>query len=441
MARDVKGLTITESVAIVSGIVIGAGIFKTPSLVAQWCGNEMQVVGLWVAGGVISLLGALCYAELSSSYPSHGGDYFFLQKAYGSHLAFLFAWSRMTVIQTGSIAMLAFLIGDYATVVFPIGRFSSSVYAVFTVAVFTLVNMAGIRSGSLVQRIFFSVVLLGLLLVVLTGLLSPSAATTSTHSVLPGRALGKAMIFVLLTYGGWNEAAYLSAEVHNSRQNIIKVLLYSIALITFIYCIMNIALLRALGIDGVSASQAVAADLMQQAAGSGGVVFVSILIVIAAFSTINAAIITGARTGYAVGGDISLLGFLHKWNSIQGSPTRALLVQFVLVLFLIVAGTGTRNGFVLMVEYTAPVFWIFFFLTGISLFVLRHKDTSAHRYFRVPGYPLTPVVFCGTCLYMFHASIVHTGTGALAGLAIMALGIPVLLVSRMKKKEDRYDML
>ena len=153
VTASVKPLSITEAVVISIGVVIGAGIFKTPSLVAARTGNEWTVLLIWLSGGVISLIGALCYAELTTAYPHSGGDYYYLKRAFGDIPAVLFVWARMTVIQTGSIAMWAFLIGDYASEVLSLGNFSTSVYAGLTILFFTIINIAGIRPGVWAQRI------------------------------------------------------------------------------------------------------------------------------------------------------------------------------------------------------------------------------------------------------------------------------------------------
>lgn len=429
-------LSFSGAVGIVIGIVIGAGIFRTPSLVAANAGNELAVVLLWLAGGVVSLIGALCYAELATTYPHSGGDYHFLYRSFGYPPAFLFAWARITVIQTGSIAMMAFLAGDYATAIADLGPYSSTIYAALTVIVLTAVNTIGIRPGSLVNLILAISIVLGLIFVVLAGW-HVSGSTQQTLDQAPSissiGALGSAMIFVLLTYGGWNEAAYLSAEVRQARRNMARVLMTSIALITFVYVLVNIAMVRGLGLEGMAQSKAVAADLMRGAMGQTGARIISALILIAAISTINGTMITGARTAYALGNDFSLFRFLGRWRERGSTPANALLVQGVLALALLALGTAFRRGFETMVEYTAPVFWLFFLLVGLSLFVLRHKDPHIERPFKVPLYPLTPMLFCVVCAFMLTSSLAYTGKGALVGVAVLLAGVPFLLFRSVRE--------
>jgi len=431
-----KTLSVIDAVAIIVGIVVSVGIFKTPSIVAANSGNGGITLLVWLAGGVFSLIGALCYAELASTYPHTGGDYHYLTRAFGNYPAFMFAWARMTVIQTGSIAVFAFLIGDYASEVFRLGSYSSSYYAGLTIIILTFINITGIRQGMRMQKLLITAIVLGLLFVAALGFVIVTPPATLKSGSLPTAAgLGTAMIFVLFTYGGWNEAAYLSAEVHNPSRNMVRSLLYSIGIITTIYVIINFVFLKSLGLSTMSDSEVVAADLMRQALGEGGAKFISLLILIAALSTMNGVIITGARTNYALGRDFALFGFLGHWQERGNTPVNALLFQCTIALVLVILGTITHSGFEMMVEYTAPVFWFFFLLVGISLFVLRRIEPNTFRPFRVPLYPFTPLLFCAICIYMLQSSLAYTGIGALLGIGVLLTGIPLLLVKRPSREK------
>ncbi|MBD0344504.1 MAG: amino acid permease [Coleofasciculus sp. Co-bin14] len=426
-------LTFFDAIAIIVGIVIGAGIFETPALVAANAGSASGVVLLWLLGGVISLIGALCYAELATAYPHPGGNYHYLIRAFGRNVGFLFAWARMTVLQTGSIALLAFVFGDYASQVLSLGSYSPAIYAAIAIAFFTALNLIGVHQGKWTQNWLAIAEVLGLLLVVIVGLLwSSTPLPVVAKETTSGGSLGLAMIFVLLSYGGWNEAAYISAELQDVRRNMIRVLLWSIGIISGVYLLVNLAYVHGLGVAGMAQSKAVAADLMRQAVGEWGAVFISLLITIAALSSMNATIFTGARTNYALGQDFSLFRFLGGWHHRSNTPTQALLVQGAISLALVLLGSLKRDGFKTMVDYTAPVFWLFFLLTGISLFVLRAKEPDAPRPFRVPLYPLTPILFCLSCAYLLYSSLNYTGMGAMVGVAVLLAGIPVLLWMQLR---------
>ncbi|MDD5533250.1 MAG: amino acid permease [Syntrophales bacterium] len=433
----VNFLSVTDAVAIIVGIVIGAGIFKTPSVVAASSSSEAVMLGTWIAGGIISIIGAVCYAELAGAYPHAGGDYHYLMRAYGRVPAFLFAWTRMAVIQTGSIAMFSFLVGDYASEVFRLGPLSASVYAVIIVVSLTCLNICGIRQGKNMQNILTAGIITGIMAVIAAALSRVSFPFSIETAQTAPSSIGKAMIFVLLTYGGWNEASYLSSEIRNPGKSMVKVLVYSIGTVTLIYVLFNFILLRELGMHAVSASEAVGADLLRKMAGQYGAYFIGIMVIIAALSTINGTIITGARSGFALGRDFAVFGFLGKWKKGSNTPVNALLVQGGISLILVGIGTMSKSGFEMMVEYTAPVFWLFFLLVGVSLFVLRRREPFVHRPFKVPFYPLTPIIFCLFCLGMLYSSIVHTGAGALAGLAVLGAGILFMLKKSIRREAAR----
>ena len=434
----VPTLRLKDAVAITVGIVVGAGIFRTPSLVAANASSESIALLIWLAGGLVTLVGALCYAELATTYPHAGGDYHYLTRAYGRPIAFLYAWSRIAVVQTGSVALLSFVVGDYASQLFSLGPYSSSIYAALVVVALTGLNVAGVRQGSGAQNWLTVVEVLSLVLVIIAGLAFAAsdtpAATAPTAQSAPEASLGLALVFVLLTYGGWNEAVYVSAEVNNPRRNIARALLISIAVITGLYLLVNWAFLRGLGLEGLAASDAAAADLMRRAAGEGGARFVSVLVAVSALTSANATVITGARTNYALGRDFRLFDFLGRWHERAHTPTNALIVQGAIALALVFAGSFAREGFTTMVEYTAPVFWFFFFLAGLSLIVLRTREPDVERPFSVPLYPLTPLLFCTACLYMLQSSLAYTGAGALAGVLVLLAGIPVLLFARQRER-------
>ena len=424
-------LSVVDTVALIVGVVVGAGIFKTPSLVATHTGGTELFLIAWLLGGVISLIGALCYAELATAYPHSGGDYHYLRRAFGRDMAFLFAWARMMVLQTGSIAMLGFVFGDYTALLLPIGQGGAALYAAMAIALVTTLHLMGVEQGKFAQKVLTTAKVLGVLSIVVAGLiLAPPPAPELASNQPPQVAFGLAMIFVLLTYGGWNEAAYLSGEVRDARRNMIWSLLWGIALIASIFILANLAYLKGLGLPAMRGSDVVAADLMRRVAGQGGGTFVSMLIAIAALGSMNATTFTGARSIYALGQDYRPFSFLGRWRGGRNTPTNALLMQGSIALLLVLLGAWARDGFVTMVEYTAPVFWFFFLLVGLSLFVLRTQEPERPRPFRVPLYPVTPLMFCVTCVYMLHSSLAYTGPGAVVGVGVLLAGVPLLFLAR-----------
>ncbi|TAK50835.1 MAG: APC family permease [Betaproteobacteria bacterium] len=430
-------LSVPDGVILTVGMVIGVGIFKLPSLVAGNSAGPAQFLLAWLLGGLVSLCGALVYAELASRHPETGGEYAFLMRGLGRGVAFLFAWSRMTVIQTGAIAAVAFAFGDYASEIVRLGDKSAALWAAIAVVALTLLNFAGTLPSKNLQKVMLIALAAALVLLALAGLLSggtPRPAAAGSH----GSAFGLAMIFVLFTYGGWNEAAYLAGEVRDARRNMTRILVWGIVAVTAIYMLVNASYLAALGLGGMKDSKAVAADVMRLVAGERGAIVLAVVVCVAALTTINAAIFTGARTNWALGRDFALFRGLGSWRDAGSTPANALLIQGVIALALVAAGSVTPDGFGAMVAYTAPVFWTFFLLTGLTLFVLRLK-TGERPAFGVPLYPLVPIAFCAMCAFMLWSSIDYIrnpdfgpkfGDMVLAGLAIMAAGIPVYWLAR-----------
>lgn len=435
MSAPKPTLTVTDGVAMMVGIVIGIGIFKTPPLVAANVGSEAAFVAAWVFGGFVTLIGALCYAELASAHPHAGGEYHFLSRAYGRPVAVLFGWARGTVIQTGAIAAVAFVFGDYAAQVLPLGPFGPAIYAALAIAVLTALNVRGTLQSKAVQNAMTALTIVAVLIVIVAGLFggaSPAAAAPSEASA--SGAFGMAMIFVLLTYGGWSEAAYLSAELKDAPRNMSRVLLIGTAVLVAVYALVNLAFLSGLGLAGLRGSNAAGADLMRAVAGESGALLLSLIVIAAALSTLNGTIFTGARVYYAMARDLRVLPQVGQWDDRGGTPANGLLLQGGVALALVAMGAATRDGFQSMVDYTAPVFWSFLLLVGLSLIVLRWREPARPLPFRVPLYPLTPILFCLTCLFMLHASLAYTGIGALIGLAVIAAGTPLLFFSRPERK-------
>jgi amino acid transporter len=414
--------------AFLVGTVVGVGIFKAPSLVAANVDSGGAFLAAWLIGGLIMLLGALCYAELGSAHPDAGGEYHFLSRAYGKPLGLLFAWARGTVIQTGAIAAVAFVYGDYASVLLPLGPATTAIHAAIAVVALTALNLVGTPQSTGAQMALTALTVLALLVLIAVGLLgSPSAATPAPPA--PSGSLGLAMVFVLLTYGGWNEAAYLSGELKDVRRNMARTLLLGAGAIIVLYMLVNFAYLNALGLQGLRESNAIGSDLMRTIAGPAGAAVLSLMVCACALSTINGTIFTGARTYYALGRDLSAIRLIGVWDLRGQRPANALILQCAISLALIIFGSATREGFEAMVAYTAPVFWTFLLLVALSVFVFRRRDPEALHY-RMPLYPLPPLLLGLASAWMIYSSLAYAGIGAVVGVAVLLAGTPLLLLAR-----------
>lgn len=424
-------LSVFDAVMITVGIVIGAGVFQTPALVADIADSPAWMLTAWLAGGALSLIGVLSYAELATTYPSAGGDYAFLTRAYGRNVSFMFAWARSTVIVTGSIALLGFILGDYLTRLHDLGPYSSAIYAAIAVVALTVINLAGLRSSSRMQNLLAILEIGGVLLVAGAALfLEPedTSAQAGPRATDEGGAFGLAMVFVLLTYGGWNEAAYVSAEVRGGPRAILRTLLISITIITIIYVTFVVSIWSGVGFEALRRSEAIGVDVMQATWGPLGGQLIGMIVAVASLTSMNSTMIVGARTNYAVAREWQVLRALGHWQSQRNTPSAGFIAQAAVALALIAFGAVEKDGFSTMVEFTAPVFWFFFMLNGLALLVLRRSDPRTPRPFRVPLYPVLPLIFIATCAYLLYSSIVHAQShnAGYVALAVVAAGLLML---------------
>jgi APA family basic amino acid/polyamine antiporter len=431
-------LSVFDATMITVGIVIGAGIFETPALVAGNAGSSGLMMMAWVLGGVLSFVGALTYAELATAYPSTGGDYTFLTRAFGRNVSFLFAWARTMVIVTGSIALIGFILGDYLTRLFSLGPYSPAIYAAIAVILLTSINLAGLRESSRMQNVLTLLEIGGVLAVAAAGFILGAGAepVAPAAPAASGGAFGLAMVFVLLTYGGWNDAAYVSAEVRGGPGAMIRTLLVSIGIITAAYLLFVFGITQALGFEGLTQSKAVGVDVVERLLGPAAGQLIGVIVAVAALTSMNSTMIVGARLNYSVAGDWPVFGFLGRWHSERSTPVTGFLVQAGITLALIFFGALEKDGFSALVEFSAPVFWFFFMLSGIALLVLRRKEPDAPRPFKVPLYPLLPLVFVCTCAYLFYSSIryAQSQNASFIALGVMASGAVVWAVIRLRER-------
>lgn len=412
-------------------MVVGAGIFRSPSDIAANAGSATWFFTAWLAGGAITLAGALCFAELATMLPSAGGDYHFLKTTYGRGTAFLFAWARFAVINTGSIALLGFVLGDYANAVWSLGPHGSSWYALITIVAMTLFNLKGLYTAQSADYAMTGLEVVGLLIVFAAGVAiviagaPPAVPDPVPQPGVPG-TIGVALLFVLFAFSGWSEVSTLSAEVRDERRGMLRALVAAVLTITVLYLLANWALWRGLGIEGLAASRTPASDVIARAFGDWAGVLTALAIALATLTSINATIIVGARTTYAAAADWPKLAILGRWDAGKGIPVAGIVSQGLMGLLLVGVGTYTRDGFVTMIDYSSPVFWGFLMLSGFAVILLRRRRPDLPRPFKVPLYPVLPLLFCASCAFVLWSSLVYVKLGAMLGVAVLTLGGLVL---------------
>jgi amino acid transporter len=414
-----KELSLFDSTSIIVGIIIGAGIYQMAPDIAKGAYSGWGVLAIWLAGGLLSLFGAIGYAELATAYPQEGGDYVYLSRAYGKWAGFLFGWIQLAIVRPGDIAIMAFAFATYIRAIGdPLAGYGiphgQQIYAAAATAILTVINIVGVKEGKWTQNILTTVKALGLLAIVGVAAMSPQRApVTESPGLLP---VSLAMIFVLFTYGGWNEMAYVAAEVKNPRRNIVRALVLGSSAVTVLYLLVNGAFLYTLGYAGLATSKAVATDCVSTVFPRIGGALISALVCISALGALNGLIFTGARISYALGAEHRAFGVLGKWSERRGTPVWALLVQGVIAVGLILL----FGSFVDTILYTAAPVYLFYLATSLSVIVLRFREPATERPYRVTGYPVTTLVFCAVCAFLIYSAISYAFWNKRASLILLS---------------------
>lgn len=410
-------LSLFDSTCIIVGIIIGAGIYETAPIVAQCLGSGPGIFGIWLLGGLLALAGAVCYAELATAIPQEGGDYVYLTRSYGPWVGFLFGWSQMAVVRPGDIVLMAFIFARYAEVLYPLTGYGQALYASLAVVVLTAINILGVKTGKWTQNILTLAKVLGTLAIIWVGFSAPAPPAPAAPA--PGftwSGLDLALILVMFTYGGWNEMAYVAAEIKNPRRNIVRALVTGTVAVTVLYILINGAFLASLGFGQMAASQAVAVDAIARIFPDAAGRAIAVLICISSLGAVNGLIFTGARISYALGAGHPAFRPLGQWHPRLGTPVWSLAAQGVLSLAIIFLA----GSFIDTIIYTAPVVWLFFLGTALSVFILRRKEPHLSRPYSISGYPLPPLIFTGCCLFMLYSSVTYALARVPWGLLLLA---------------------
>lgn len=422
-------LTVLDAVSLVVGSVIGAGIYQTAPEIARQFDTPAAFLALWLLGGLVTLAGALCYAELAQTCPGEGGDYVYLTRAFGRRAGFLFSWMMFWVVRPANIGAMAFIFAHYAEQVAPLPMADArTAYAIAAVAVLTAINALGVRRGKHTQNLLTLLKVVGLAAVCAAGFAVMLTDRQPVAAAAPGAGgdLALAMILVLFTYGGWRNVSFVAGEVIQPERNMTRVLLLGTTVVTLIYLLTNLAYLAALGWQGVATADSIAADAMRPLFGAAGAVGISLLIAVSCLGNINGMIFTDSRIYYVVGREHRAYGWLGRWDPALDSPLRALLVQAAVTLGLVLVVGRDAGAFERMVVYSSPAHWFFSALTASSLFVLRARGAGRGT-FHVPGYPWVPLLFLGSTLFMLWASLSYAAGAAhpeaWAILAILLAGL------------------
>jgi APA family basic amino acid/polyamine antiporter len=423
-----RRLGLGDALLLIMGNVIGAGIFTTSGFLAGELPHPWLFLGIWVLGGLLTLCGALTYAELAGMFPLHGGDYQFLKEAYGRWAGFLLGWVLFWVINPGSIAALAIGLVSYLKMFLPgLGSGGEKLLAAGFILAFSLINFRGIRLSGTTQNIFTLGTVLTLLVLIAAGLLSGGGqwANLSGAGPLdfsPGKIFANPMIAVIFTYSGWFASAYIGSEIKHPQRNLPLSLILGTLCVALVYTLINLVYLYAMSVEEMKGLVNVAQAAMGKLYGPTVASLVSIPIVLAIAAGINATILTGARVSFAMGEDNIFWSRLREVHPIYRTPGWAILAQALLSCLLVLLGTFNQLlGYVVFVMVLSSI------ASGVALFVLRLKQPQAVRPYRTWGYPVVPLLFVATYLCI----AVQIGTAnpktSLLGILITLTGVPFYL--------------
>jgi APA family basic amino acid/polyamine antiporter len=431
-------LGLWDTVSVIAGIMIGVGIYEAPARVFANTPGPAAAAGVWLAGGFLALVGALCFAELAAAYPQAGGEYLYLSRAYGRRVGFLFGWTQFVVIRAvASIAAPAFALAEWTGRAVGLDATGKVLIAVGAVAGLTLLHLRGTEPGKWALNALTLAKALGLASLVAAGLLfaRPTADPTPDAATGSKMSLALALLLVMYAYDGWNEAAYVAAEVRDARRNVPRALVLGTVTVTALYLLVILAYLAGLGPDAARASADPTVALLERAFGEPAARVVAVLGAVAILGSLHGTLMTGSRLFAAVGAEHRAFSLLGRWDGERGVPSVALAVQAAISVGVVLAAAAlgqVTTGFERLVSATSPVFWFFMLLTVGSLFVLRWRDPVTPRPFRVPLGPVLPLAFAGSCLFMLvmtgryafetcPAELAVVGGLVLAGAPVYAL--------------------
>ena len=426
-----------DSLAIIIGIVIGVGIFRVPAEIAKYLTSPGLTILAWLIGGLICLLGAICYAELSSSFPQTGGNYIYIRESYGPWAGFLFGWTELLVIRTGSIAAISFIFAEYLQSFLSLNGSIVKLLAISIVLALSFINILSLHHGKVVQNISTVTKTLALVVIIIFGLLSKkgdiSHFSIVSNSINKGvfPLFGLALIPILWTYGGWHENTFVTGETKDHKRSLPFALIIGILVITSIYVAINLVYIYLIPMREIISSNLIALDLMRILYGEGGKKILEILVIVSCLGGINATIITGSRVTYAMAKDNSIFKYIGKIDSKYATPSRAIIIHAVWTIILIIWGTFNKLLF-----FTGVAVWLFFSLAVAGLFVLRYKFPQIERPFKVWGYPVIPAIFILICTALFINTIVFYPVESLIGLCLMMSGIPIFIFSQKRRKKS-----
>jgi basic amino acid/polyamine antiporter, APA family len=421
-----RSLGLMDALSIVIGIVIGAGIFIVPNLVAREIHSVSLTIAVWVVAGVVSFFGALACAELGAMLPATGGQYVFLREAWGPLVGFLCGWSMFLVARTAQVAWLAVTLALYFAYFVPLSPWPAKFVGLAAIALFAIVNYRGVTLGAAVQKLFTSAKVLGLLVIISSAFLWHGKAVAQVSSGGGGfslSSLGVALIACVLAYDGWIQMTFVAGEIRNPQRNIVLALGLGTAACIAIYLLANLAYMRVLSLSEIAASEHVAASVASRVLGPVGGAAVALIILLSIIGTLNGCFLTSPRLYFAQARDGLFLGKFGEIHPRFKTPYFAIAAQAVWAAALLISGSYET-----LLDYAMFALWLSYGVMVAGVMVLRRTHPQTPRPYRMWGYPVTPLLFLFFTAMFLGNMLIKRPISSFAGLLLIISGIPVYFI-------------
>lgn len=422
MTTLARRLGVFDATMIVMGGIIGAGIFMNPSVVARQVSTPGLMLGAWAFGGLIALAGAFVYAELAQRRPEVGGQYAYIRDAFHPLAAFLYGWALLLVIQTGGMAAVSMTFAGYFAELTGL-NLDRTLVAVAALAILTVINCLGVRSGANVQNGFMVLKLAAILMLLILGwrAVDGSAAGTPAVTVQTGSGFLAAMVPVLFAYGGWQTASFISGEMKNPERDLPRGLLLGVLGVVLLYLAVNLVCILALGPERLAATLTPASEVMRRALGDNGARLIAAGVAISTVGFLSQSMLTAPRVYYAMARDGVFFSTVGRVSEKTQAPVVAIALQGVWAAIIVLA-FGIYEQ---VLNYVVALDALFFGLTGAALLVFRKRDATQVRGIRMPGHPVTTLLFVIAFWVLAASTVMQSPRNAGMGVLILLLGVPV----------------
>jgi len=421
-----------DATMLVMGGIIGAGIFVNPAEVARHVYDPTWIVGVWLVGGIVALAASFVYAELAARRPEVGGQYAYLRDAYGPMPAFLYGWALLLVIQSGGMAAVAITFARYFNELTHVAIPDNAV-GVSALALLTLINCLGVRSGSNVQSALMVLKIAAIGMLVIVGWWLAPGNLANNYPILssatPISAIGAALTPVMFAYGGWQTASFCAGEMRNPQRDLAKGLLFGVFGVILLYCFVAFVCMHALGPAGLAASKTPASDVMRLALGERGATLIALGIAISTLGFLSQGMLTAPRVYFAMAEDGLFFRQVARVSSRSRVPVVAIVLQGAAAIAIALSGTYGQ-----ILSYVVSVDFLFFGLTGAALFIFRRRDGGKPASFNAPLHPISTGLFVAACVITVVVTVVNNPVNSLIGYAILAAGVPACLYWQRKNR-------